>query len=99
MQTWVALPKSHEEIEPAFYHHAAATLPEQRRNGAWLRVIAGRAYGEESPVKVFADTSTWQSISTRMRKSISTTATASARCTSSKATRSWMAWISLRSTW
>lgn len=56
MQTWVALPKSHEEIEPAFYHHAAATLPEQRRNGAWLRVIAGRAYGEESPVKVFADT-------------------------------------------
>jgi hypothetical protein len=94
MQTWVALPKSHEEIEPAFYHHAAATLPEQRRNGAWLRVIAGRAYGEESPVKVFADTSTWQSISTRMRKSISTTATASARCTSSKATRSWMAWTS-----
>ena len=56
MQTWVALPKSHEEIEPAFYHHAAATLPEQRRNGAWLRVIAGRAYGEESPVKVFSGT-------------------------------------------
>ncbi len=53
MQTWVALPKSHEEIEPAFYHHAAATLPEQRRNGAWLRVIAGapmaRIAGEGSP--------------------------------------------------
>jgi redox-sensitive bicupin YhaK (pirin superfamily) len=56
MQTWVALPKEHEEVEPAFYHHAAATLPQQRRGGAWLRVIAGRAYGEESPVKVFADT-------------------------------------------
>jgi redox-sensitive bicupin YhaK (pirin superfamily) len=56
MQTWVALPKDYEEVEPAFYHHAAAALPQQRLNGAWLRVIAGRAYGEESPVKVFADT-------------------------------------------
>lgn len=56
MQTWVALPKSAEETAPAFYHHAAASLPQQRRAGAWLRVIAGRAYGEESPVRVFADT-------------------------------------------
>jgi redox-sensitive bicupin YhaK (pirin superfamily) len=56
MQTWVALPRNFEETDPAFFHHAAATLPQQRRNGAWLRVIAGRAYGEESPVKVFADT-------------------------------------------
>ncbi|WP_369916167.1 pirin family protein [Xanthomonas sp. NCPPB 3005] len=56
MQTWVALPKSAEETAPAFYHHAAASLPQQRRDGVWLRVIAGRAYGEESPVKVFADT-------------------------------------------
>ncbi len=56
MQTWVALPKNFEETDPAFYHHSAATLPQQHRNGVWLRVIAGRAYGEESPVKVFADT-------------------------------------------
>lgn len=56
MQTWVALPRAHEEAEPGFFHHAAATLPQQRRNGAWLRVIAGRGYGEESPVRVFADT-------------------------------------------
>lgn len=56
MQTWVALPRSHEETTPAFFHHPAATLPQQQRNGAWLRVIAGRAYGEESPVQVFADT-------------------------------------------
>jgi redox-sensitive bicupin YhaK (pirin superfamily) len=56
MQTWIALPKQYEEVEPAFHHHSAATLPQQRRDGAWLRVIAGRAYGEESPVKVFADT-------------------------------------------
>lgn len=56
MQTWVALPRAHEEAEPGFFHHAAATLPQQRCNGAWLRVIAGRGYGEESPVRVFADT-------------------------------------------
>jgi redox-sensitive bicupin YhaK (pirin superfamily) len=56
LQTWVALPRAHEEIAPEFFHHAAATLPQQRRDGAWLRVVAGRGYGEESPVRVFADT-------------------------------------------
>jgi len=56
MQTWVALPKPHEETAPEFHHHAAATLPGFDRGGASLRVIAGRAYGEESPVRVFADT-------------------------------------------
>lgn len=56
MQTWVALPRAHEETAPAFFHHPAATLPQQRRGGAWLRVIAGRAYGEESPVQVFGGT-------------------------------------------
>lgn len=56
MQTWIALPKTHEETAPAFFHHPAATLPQQQRAGAWLRVLAGRAYGEESPVQVFSDT-------------------------------------------
>jgi redox-sensitive bicupin YhaK (pirin superfamily) len=56
MQTWVALPRAHEETAPAFYHFGAGQLPRQQRDGALLRVIAGRAYGEESPVKVFSDT-------------------------------------------
>ncbi len=56
MQTWVALPKPHEETDPAFHHHAATSLPRFERGGASLRVIAGRAYGEESPVRVFTDT-------------------------------------------
>ena len=56
MQTWVALPRSQEEAAPAFFHHSAETLPHLRRDGAWLRVVAGRAYGEESPVQVFNDT-------------------------------------------
>lgn len=56
MQTWVALPREHEETEPEFHHHPAASLPHERRGGAGLRVIAGRGYGMESPVRVFADT-------------------------------------------
>ena len=56
MQTWVALPRSHEETEPAFHHHTAASLPVIERPGVTMRVIAGRAFGEESPVAVFTDT-------------------------------------------
>lgn len=56
MQAWVALPKSHEETAPSFHHHAAATLPGRDHAGARLRVIAGRGFGMESPVRVFADT-------------------------------------------
>jgi len=56
MQTWVALPKPDEETAPEFHHHAASALPQIRRNGAHLRVIAGRAFGEESPVRVFTHT-------------------------------------------
>ena len=56
MQTWVALPRSHEEAEPAFFHHPADSLPVLALPGVTLRVIAGRAFGEESPVAVFADT-------------------------------------------
>lgn len=56
MQTWVALPKAHEETAPAFHHYAAATLPQFRREGARVRVIAGRGFGEESPVQVLGET-------------------------------------------
>lgn len=56
MQTWVALPKPDEEVAPSFHHHAAATLPLREHAGSRLRVIAGRGFGMESPVRVFADT-------------------------------------------
>ena len=56
MQTWVALPRANEETQPAFFHHAAAALPRVERPGVLLRVIAGRGYGLESPVEVYADT-------------------------------------------
>ena len=56
MQTWVALPRRDEEAAPEFHHHPAATLPAQQRGGASVRLIAGRGFGMESPVRVFADT-------------------------------------------
>jgi redox-sensitive bicupin YhaK (pirin superfamily) len=56
MQTWVALPRADEETAPGFHHHDAAALPRIERQGMLLRVLAGRGYGAESPVRVFADT-------------------------------------------
>ncbi|MCX7962824.1 MAG: pirin family protein [Burkholderiales bacterium] len=56
MQTWVALPKAHEATEPSFAHHPASTIPVIERRGARIHVIAGRAFGERSPVAVFSDT-------------------------------------------
>jgi redox-sensitive bicupin YhaK (pirin superfamily) len=56
LQSWVALPLAYEETEPAFHHHAASNIPEKPQDGARLRVIAGTAYGLESPVRVFAPT-------------------------------------------
>ncbi|MFM0501281.1 pirin family protein [Paraburkholderia caffeinilytica] len=56
IQTWVALPLEDEDIEPSFSHHPAATLPVVERNGVTLRVIAGTAFGETSPVETFSGT-------------------------------------------
>jgi redox-sensitive bicupin YhaK (pirin superfamily) len=56
IQTWVALPLSHEEIAPSFEHHPAANLPRISLPGVQLRVIAGTAFGACSPVAVFAPT-------------------------------------------
>jgi redox-sensitive bicupin YhaK (pirin superfamily) len=54
LQLWVALPLASEETEPEFHHHAATTLPSLDVAGARIRLLAGRAYGEKSPVKTFA---------------------------------------------
>jgi redox-sensitive bicupin YhaK (pirin superfamily) len=54
LQLWVALPEEHEEVEPSFDHHAAATLPTLTIGGATVRVIAGSAYGVTAPVKTLS---------------------------------------------
>jgi redox-sensitive bicupin YhaK (pirin superfamily) len=56
IQTWIALPKAHEEAPPAFVHHAADTLPKVADGGAQVVVIAGEAWGYRSPVAVFSET-------------------------------------------
>lgn len=54
IQSWVALPASEEESAPEFHHHAKADLPVIERDGAVMRLIAGAAFGETSPVKTFS---------------------------------------------
>ena len=56
IQTWVALPRGHEEAAPAFAHHAAGTLPVVELPGVTVRVVAGTAFGARSPVDVFSRT-------------------------------------------
>jgi redox-sensitive bicupin YhaK (pirin superfamily) len=54
LQLWVALPIADEETAPEFHHHPAGTLPAFEHAGARLRVLAGTAYGETSPVHTFS---------------------------------------------
>lgn len=56
LQTWVALPLEFEETTPEFRHYEASALPEIERDGVYLRVIAGTAFGMQSPVRVYAPT-------------------------------------------
>ena len=54
LQSWVALPRSEEETEPAFHHFAARQLPARDADGVRMRLIAGEAFGLLSPVHVFS---------------------------------------------
>ena len=56
IQTWIALPETHEDIAPSFEHHAADALPEIRDQGIEARLILGRAYGETAPATMHSDT-------------------------------------------
>ncbi len=56
IQTWVALPREHEESAPSFEHHPVTSLPKLRRPGVQLRVIAGDAWDKVSPVRVLSRT-------------------------------------------
>lgn len=51
IQTWVALPQTHEQIEPTFTHHPKQTLPQFNLGGATAQVLAGNAWGHASPVE------------------------------------------------
>ena len=50
IQAWVALPRTHEESEPAFEHFSAADLPLLSDGGMDVRLIVGEMAGRRSPV-------------------------------------------------
>ncbi|HYL49772.1 MAG TPA: pirin family protein [Stellaceae bacterium] len=50
IQSWIALPRAREEIEPAFEHVPAASLPLIEGDGVSARLIAGTLFGKTSPV-------------------------------------------------
>jgi redox-sensitive bicupin YhaK (pirin superfamily) len=54
LQIWVALPLAHEETEPEFHHHPAETLPSFTVDTSRIRVLAGSAYGHNSPIHTFS---------------------------------------------
>ena len=51
IQAWVALPKEHEEADPAFAHHAGKDLPMSDADGVSLRLVAGEMSGLVAAVK------------------------------------------------
>lgn len=54
IQSWLALPKPLEEIDPAFVHLTAADLPLIEGEGVQLRLIAGSMFGETSPMPAWS---------------------------------------------
>ncbi|MEQ8857503.1 MAG: pirin family protein [Pseudomonadales bacterium] len=56
IQTWMALPDGHEEVEPAFEHVPAGELPVLDDDGVRATVILGTGFGVKSPVATPIDT-------------------------------------------
>ncbi|MCP4381124.1 MAG: pirin family protein [Hyphomicrobiales bacterium] len=54
-QTWVALPRDHEEASPTFFHHPKNDLPVIEGDGANVRLVVGSLYGVRAPVKTFSE--------------------------------------------
>ena len=55
LQTWVALPKDHEDREAAFEHAPAASLPVIEAEGKTVRLLLGTAYGARAPVGTLSE--------------------------------------------
>ena len=55
IQTWVALPETHEEIDARFEHHSKEALPFLESEGKQVRLIIGNAYGDRAPTKTFSE--------------------------------------------
>lgn len=56
MQTWLALPDGHEDIEPAFEHVDGGALPLVEDNGVSARVLIGTLWGKTAAVTQHSET-------------------------------------------
>ena len=56
IQTWLALPESHEDVAPSFEHHGKEALPVVEDRGMSVRLILGTAYGETAPATMLSET-------------------------------------------
>lgn len=56
LQTWLALPRAHEESDAEFTHYGESGLPRLNAEGIDMRLIAGRAHGQVSPLDALSDT-------------------------------------------
>ncbi|MFC4726212.1 pirin family protein [Glycocaulis abyssi] len=56
IQTWLALPDSHEDVDPSFEHFGKETLPVIEDHGVSVRLILGNAYGKAAPAVMFSET-------------------------------------------
>src|SRR5260370_6679951 len=54
VQTWVALPKAHEETAPSFQHVPAGDLPAWQEGGPSVRLIVGSYAGRQAPTTHFS---------------------------------------------
>lgn len=50
IQSWLALPVEHEEVDPSFVHHPADSLPAWQDGALSFRLIAGEMAGHTAPV-------------------------------------------------
>lgn len=55
IQSWVALPKKHEDSSPYFEHVDVARLPVVEDRNIKARIVAGSLFGAASPVKTHSD--------------------------------------------
>lgn len=54
LQIWVALPKELEQMAPEFFHIDAADIPSWEQDEVQFKLIAGAAFGRQSPVPVYS---------------------------------------------
>lgn len=55
LQTWIALPRAHEETAPSFVHHGADAIPSATADGVSINLVIGALDGLVSPVETFSE--------------------------------------------